>query len=83
LRVHLPHEVSRNTSPSHRAPRFRAGKSSISLSLISRDTFIHLPYSIQPTDDFPGEIFLYSNYDVSFFFFAGLFEWLTYSGPFY
>jgi hypothetical protein len=24
LRIHLPQEVSRNTSPSHRVPRFRA-----------------------------------------------------------
>ena len=65
LRVHLPQEEGRNTSPGHGAPLFRAGKSPAPTSLTPRDTLIHLPYSTQPTDDFPNEIFLYSNYNVS------------------
>lgn len=29
------------------------------------ENLIHLPYSTDPTDDFPNDIFLYSNYNVS------------------
>lgn len=67
LRVHLPQEEARNHSPRPEGPLFRAGKSQSSApsSLTSRDSLIHLPYSTQPTDDFPNEIFLYSNYNVS------------------
>lgn len=67
LRVHLPQEEVRNHSPRPEGPLFRAGKSQSSAppSLTSRDSLIHLPYSTQPTDDFPNEIFLYSNYNVS------------------
>lgn len=65
LRVHLPQEEVRNHSPRPEGPLFRAGKSQSSAppSLTSRDSLIHLPYSTQPTDDFPNEIFLYSNYN--------------------
>ena len=67
LGVHLPREESRDTPPGHVAPRFRAEKSPVTTSLTSRDP-IHLPYSTQSTDDdFPNEIFLYSNYNVSNF----------------
>lgn len=67
LRVHLPHEEDRHSSPSPGRPLFRAGKSPspAPTSLTSRDTLIHLPYSTQSTEDFPNEIFLYSNYNVS------------------
>lgn len=68
LRVHLPQEEDRNTSPGHGTPLFSAGKSPAPTSLTSRDALIHLPYSSQPTDEFPNEIFLYSNYNVSKFF---------------
>jgi hypothetical protein len=65
LRVHLPQEDGRNPSPGNGTPLFRAGKSPSPTSLTSRETLIHLPYSTQPTDDLPNEIFLYSNYNVS------------------
>jgi hypothetical protein len=79
LRVHLPQEEARTPSPGHRAPLFRAGKSPAPMSLTSRNTLIHLPYSMQATDDFPNEIFLYSNYNVSKFL-ARLFKSLTRPG---
>ncbi|KAI0300323.1 hypothetical protein BC826DRAFT_992690 [Russula brevipes] len=64
FRVHLPQEEARNPSPGPGKPLFRAGKMpSAPTPLTPRDTLIHLPYSAQPTDDFPNEIFLYSNYN--------------------
>lgn len=30
----------------------------------SSENLVHLPYSTEPTDDFPNDIFLYSNYNV-------------------
>jgi leucine-zipper-like transcriptional regulator 1 len=72
LRVHLPQEEARNPSPSAAPgrPLFHAGQASSSAptASTSRDNLIHLPYSAQPTYDFPNEIFLYSNYNVSNFF---------------
>jgi leucine-zipper-like transcriptional regulator 1 len=72
LRVHFPQQETRNPSPSAAPsrPLFHAGQASSSPpnALTSRDNPIHLPYSAQPTDDFPNEIFLYSNYNVSKFF---------------
>ncbi|KAI9465536.1 hypothetical protein BJY52DRAFT_1244565 [Lactarius psammicola] len=63
LRVHLPQEMSRNHSPPGQ-PLFRTGQQILApTSLTSRDTLIHLPYSAQSTDDFPNEIYLYSNYN--------------------
>ncbi len=62
----LKRDYPRNKSPRADGPLFHAGKSQSSSppSLTSRDSLIHLPYSTQPTDDFPNEIFLYSNYNV-------------------
>jgi hypothetical protein len=67
LRIHLPQEDVRNVSPGSDGPLFRAGKSQSSAQTptTSRDSLIHLPYSTQPTDDFPNDIYLYSNYNVS------------------
>ena len=67
LRIHLPQEEVRNVSPGSEGPLFRAGKShsSAPTPTTSRDSLIHLPYSTQPTDDFPNDIYLYSNYNVS------------------
>jgi hypothetical protein len=31
------------------------------------NTLTHLPYTAEPTDEHPSEIFLYSNYNVSYF----------------
>ena len=69
LRVHLPQDSSRNHPPSPGRPLFRTGQQSLAptvpTSLTPRDTLIHLPYSAQSTSDFPDEIYLYSNYNVS------------------
>ncbi|KAF8258210.1 galactose oxidase [Lactarius quietus] len=65
LRVHLPQEVSRNHSPTHGKPLFRTSQQTLAPTSHTppRDTHIHLPYSAQSTDDFPNEIYLYSNYN--------------------
>lgn len=69
LRVRLPEEELRTTdntailgSP---GSRFRADKSSPSLQEFTpTESLVHLPYSASPTDDFPNDIYLYSNYNV-------------------
>ncbi|KAG6377049.1 hypothetical protein JVT61DRAFT_1098 [Boletus reticuloceps] len=68
LRVRLPHEESRATdntailgSP---GTRFRSDKSSpSSQEFTPTESLVHLPHSASPTDDFPNDIFLYSNYN--------------------
>jgi len=67
LRVHQPQDDARNPSPARVKPLFHTGKSpsGASTSQTSRDSLIHLPYSTPPTDEFPNEIYLYSNYNVS------------------
>lgn len=68
LRVRLPQEESRATdniailgSP---GTRFRSDKSSPSQEFTPTESLIHLPSSAPPTDDFPNDIYLYSNYNV-------------------
>jgi hypothetical protein len=46
-------------------PRFREDTDPSVLPITSADSLIQLPYSTAPTPDFPSEIFLYSNYNVS------------------
>ena len=73
LRVRLPEEESRSTentsilgSP---GSRFRTDKSShSSQEFTPTESLVHLPYSAPPTDDFPNDIYLYSNYNVRFWF---------------
>lgn len=36
------------------------------------ENLVHLPYSTEPTEDYPNEIFLYSNYNVSFLIYLRL-----------
>ncbi|KAF9241192.1 hypothetical protein BU15DRAFT_87401 [Melanogaster broomeanus] len=68
LRVRLPHEELRATdntallgSP---GARFRSDKTSpSSQEFTPTESLIHLPYSAAPTDDFPNDIYLYSNYN--------------------
>lgn len=50
------------------APRFRSETAPSALPVTSPDTFVQLPYSTSPSSSFPSEIFLYSNYNVSFLF---------------
>ncbi|KAI0269791.1 galactose oxidase [Gloeopeniophorella convolvens] len=65
LRVRLPQEEANASSAGAGRPLFHAGSSpsSTPTAPTSPDSFIHLPYSTQPTDDFPNDIFLYSNYN--------------------
>ncbi|KAI6114416.1 hypothetical protein F5141DRAFT_1187954 [Pisolithus sp. B1] len=66
LRVRIPQNESRPSDAG--APlaspgsHFRSDKSPSS-EVTPSDSFIHLPYSAAPTDDFPNDIYLYSNYN--------------------
>ncbi|KIK26784.1 hypothetical protein PISMIDRAFT_94478 [Pisolithus microcarpus 441] len=66
LRVRIPQNESRTSDAS--APlaspgsHFRSDKSPSSEATQS-ESLIHLPYSTAPTDDFPNDIYLYSNYN--------------------
>jgi hypothetical protein len=70
-RVRLPQKEPRATdntailgSP---GSRFRSDKPSpSSQEFTPTESLVHLPYSAAPTDDFPNDIYLYSNYNVSF-----------------
>ena len=66
LRVRLPHEESNNpTILGSPGTRFRSDKSSpSSQDFTPTESLVHLPYSASPTDDFPNDIYLYSNYNV-------------------
>lgn len=68
LRVRLPHEESRSQTPSTIGPpgaRFRADKiPPSSHEFTSSESLVHLPYSTTPTEDYPNDIYLYSNYNV-------------------
>ncbi|KIK93728.1 hypothetical protein PAXRUDRAFT_495839 [Paxillus rubicundulus Ve08.2h10] len=68
-RVRLPQKEPRATdntavlgSP---GSRFRSDKPSPSpQEFTPTESLVHLPYSAAPTDDFPNDIYLYSNYNV-------------------
>lgn len=70
LRVRLPQEEIRptdiNSTIGPPGARFRPDNSTPSApSFTPPDSFIHMPYSSPPTDDYPNDIYLYSNYNVS------------------
>jgi len=60
LRVRLPQEEARS---SHTSARFRDTPTPTADST-STESLIHLPYSAAPTEDYPSDIYLYSNYNV-------------------
>lgn len=66
-RVRLPQEEVLSTDATmlgSPGARFRPEKSSPSAQVFtSPDSFVHMPYSAPPTDDFPNDIYLYSNYN--------------------
>lgn len=67
-RVRLPQEEVRSTDATAMlgppGARFRPDKSPPSAqAFTSSDSFVHMPYSAPPTDDFPNDIYLYSNYN--------------------
>ncbi|EGN98354.1 hypothetical protein SERLA73DRAFT_56632 [Serpula lacrymans var. lacrymans S7.3] len=68
LRVRLPRdEIRASDSTSTLGPpgtRFKADKiPSSSQEFTSSESLVHLPYSTLPTDDYPNDIYLYSNYN--------------------
>ncbi|KAH7928465.1 galactose oxidase [Leucogyrophana mollusca] len=68
LRVRLPQEEIRaaDTTSMLGPPgaRFRADKATpSSQEFTPSESLAHLPYSTAPTDDFPNDIYLYSNYN--------------------
>lgn len=70
-RVRLPQEEAGATNSDailgSPGMRFRSDKSSPALQdCTSTESLTHLPYSASPTDDFPNDIYLYSNYNVRF-----------------
>ncbi|KAG2129113.1 hypothetical protein DEU56DRAFT_817672 [Suillus clintonianus] len=67
-RVRLPqeevHPTDTTTMLGPPGARFRPDKSPPSAqAFTSSDSFVHMPYSAPPTDDFPNDIYLYSNYN--------------------
>jgi hypothetical protein len=67
-RVRLPQEEVHSTDTTtilgSPGSRFRPEKSPPSTqAFTSSDSFVHMPYSAPPTDDFPNDIYLYSNYN--------------------
>ncbi|KAG6330535.1 hypothetical protein ID866_8555 [Astraeus odoratus] len=68
LRVRLPQDELRASDDTNAilgspGSRFRSDKSSPSIDTTPADSLIHVPYSTAPTDDFPNDIYLYSNYN--------------------
>jgi hypothetical protein len=70
LRVRLPqeetHPADMNTILGPPGARFRDKPLPSAQSSTSPDSFIHMPYSAPPTDEYPNDIYLYSNYNVSY-----------------
>ncbi|KAI6147103.1 hypothetical protein BKA82DRAFT_1004565 [Pisolithus tinctorius] len=66
-RFRIPQNELRNSdaSASSGSPgsRFRSDKLSPSSESTPSESLIHLPFSAAPTDDFPNDIYLYSNYN--------------------
>lgn len=65
-RVRLPQEERRNTAPlGPPGTRFNAHVGAVSTPDVTQsDSLVHIPYSADPTDDYPCDIFLFSNYNV-------------------
>lgn len=68
-RVRIPQEEGRNAQSAKLGPpgtRFKTDKNAPpSADTISSESLIHLPYSAAPTDEYPCDIYLFSNYNVS------------------
>jgi len=71
MRVRLPQEELRaSQSTSTLGPpgaRFRTENAlPLSPQVTQSDSLVHLPYTAPATDEYPNDIYLYSNYNVSF-----------------
>ena len=68
LTVRFPHEEicggSHTSKLSPSGTRFSRNPSTTK-EFTAQDTLIHLPYSAAPTEDYPSDIYLFSNYNVS------------------
>jgi len=65
-RVRLPQDEFRQVQLSSTRPTFRTnGSDSSPSAFTSSESLLHLPYSAQATEDFPNDLYLYSNYNVS------------------
>ncbi|KAI0345768.1 galactose oxidase [Trametopsis cervina] len=64
-RVRLPQEEGRQSSQlGTPGTRFNADKNTAPTPDVTQsDTLLHLPYSAEPTDEYPCDIFLFSNYN--------------------
>ena len=72
-RVRLPQEEMRASPPSGRlgvpGARFQVDKKGIlAPNATQSESLLHLPYSAAPNDDYPCDIFLFSNYNVRVLF---------------
>ncbi|THH30717.1 hypothetical protein EUX98_g3452 [Antrodiella citrinella] len=66
-KVRIPQEEGRNAQSAKLGPpgtRFKTDKNAPSATdATSPDSLIHLPYSATPTDEYPCDIYLFSNYN--------------------
>lgn len=65
-RIRLPQEEGQySSSLGQPGTRFNADQTSAPTPDVTQtDSLIHLPYSAEPTDEYPCDIFLFSNYNV-------------------
>lgn len=72
-RVRLPQEERRNTAHlGQPGTRFNAHADATPTPDVTQpDAMMHLPYSCEPSDNFPCDIFLFSNYNVRPLTFTG------------
>ncbi|KAF8895546.1 hypothetical protein BD779DRAFT_1668802 [Infundibulicybe gibba] len=66
LSVRLPHEENRDSKPSPDIGPVGARFSQYNrppTTALASESLIHLPYSVTPSEEYPSDIFLYSNYN--------------------
>ena len=63
--VRSPQDESHSSTLGPAGSRFKTSKLPTPLDdITSSESLIHLPYSVPPTEDYPCDIYLYSNYNV-------------------
>lgn len=65
LRVRFPGEENRERAGTAAGRGFRVDAGREKGEHTPSESLVHLPYSTEPTDEFPNDIYLYSNYNVS------------------
>jgi len=67
--VRIPQDEIRSSDPlGPLGTRLQMDKSRPLTEVTPSNTLTHLPYTAQPTDEHPSDIFLYSNYNVSYYY---------------